>query len=83
MIFCKIRTCSLFAKKANNNNESSILQLFYEYFSLCLFAGKKTIIRFCNIKILSLKYKVNKENVFTKRICFLKMFLQKFRHFCF
>ena len=23
---------------------------FYEYFSLCLFAGKKTIIRFCNIK---------------------------------
>ena len=29
---------------------SSILQLFYEYFSLGLFAGKKTIIQFCNIK---------------------------------
>ena len=38
------------AKKDNNNNESSMLQLFYENFSLCLFAGKKTIIRFCDIK---------------------------------
>ena len=27
-----------------------ILQLFYEYFSLGLFGGKKTIIQFCNIK---------------------------------
>ena len=40
----------MFGRKANNNNESSILQLFYENFSLCLLAGKKTIIRFCNIK---------------------------------
>ena len=40
----------MFGKKANNNNESSILQLFYENFSLCLFAEKKTIIRYCNIK---------------------------------
>ena len=27
-----------------------ILQLFYEFFSLGLFDGKKTIIQFCNIK---------------------------------
>ena len=40
----------MFGKKANNNNESSILQFFYEDFSLCLFAEKKTIIRYCNIK---------------------------------
>ena len=35
--------------QANNNNESSKLELFYEYFSLCLFARKKTI-QFCNTK---------------------------------
>ena len=38
------------AKKANSDNESSVLQLFYEYFSICLFAGKKTIVWFHNIK---------------------------------
>ena len=27
-----------------------IVQLFYEYFSLGLFGGKKTIIQICNIK---------------------------------
>ena len=27
-----------------------ILQLFYEYFSLGLFGGEKTIIQFCNIR---------------------------------
>ena len=27
-----------------------ILQLFYEYFSLGLFGGKKTIIQVCNMK---------------------------------
>ena len=40
----------MFAKKANNNNVRSVLQLFYEYFSLYLFTGKKTIIQFCNVK---------------------------------
>ena len=50
MIFLKNQDLFSTAKKANNNNESSILQLFYENFSLRLFAGKKTIIRFCNIK---------------------------------
>ena len=34
------------AKRAKSDNESFTLELFYEYFSLCLFAGKKTIIRF-------------------------------------
>ena len=38
------------AKKANSDNESSVLQLFYEYLSLCLFAGKKTIVGFRYIK---------------------------------
>ena len=40
----------MFAKKANSDNESFILELFHESFSPCLFGGKKTIIRFCNIK---------------------------------
>ena len=50
MIFLQNQDLFSVAKKDNNNNESSMLQLFYENFSLCLFAGKKTIIRFCNIK---------------------------------
>ena len=50
MIFLQNQDLFSVAKKDNNNNESSMLQLFYENFSLCLFAGKKTIIRFCNTK---------------------------------
>ena len=50
MIFLQNEDLFSVAKKDSNNNESSMLQLFYENFSLCLFAGKKTILRFCNIK---------------------------------
>ena len=30
-------------EKVNNKNESFLLQLFYEYFPLGLFVGKKTV----------------------------------------